>query len=63
MARLLAMVLRTRADRPASPQRFEGADPLSCASDGCRPAGSALPCGFAWAVAARCVDPVPSGCA
>ena len=45
MARLLAMVLRTRADRPASPQRFEGADPLSCASDGCRPAGSALQTG------------------
>ena len=45
MARLLAMVLRTRADRPASPQRFEGADPLSCASDCCRPAGSALQTG------------------
>ena len=45
MARLLAMVLRMRADRPASPQRFEGADPLSCASDCCRPAGSALQTG------------------
>ena len=27
-----------------------------------RPAGRALPRGFVWAVAARCVDPVPSGC-
>ena len=45
MARLLAMVLRTRADRPASPQRFEGAGPLSCAFDCCRLAGSALQTG------------------